>query len=531
MTVENWATIAEPASDVQAALREQEQEFQATFDLAAIGIAHVRTDGKWLRVNQKLCEIVGYSREELLEKTFQVMTHPDDLEIDLAYVEQMLAGTIQTYSIEKRYFHKQGHLIWIRLTVSLARQPNGEPKYFIAVIEDITGRIRIEDERRRQDEKSRQIEAQFRQIAATIADVFWISEPRAKQMIYVSPAYEEIWGRSAKNLKVTFQEWRSAIHPEDQARVEQAFAQILQGEYDEEYRIIRPDGTIRWIRDRGYLTSEVSETSYISGIAQDITERKRDEDDRKQSELEIRRLNEELESRVQQRTAQLEAANKELESFSYSVSHDLRAPLRHIAGFVELLQKRLNPANLDETSARYLRTIAQTTKQAGTLIDDLLAFSRMGRSEMRLISFNMGQLLQEVKREIDLETHDRIIHWQIDPLPTVQGDPSMLRLVLQNLLENAVKYTRFCAEANIQIGSLYNETEIVFFVRDNGIGFDMRYAHKLFGIFQRLHSETQFEGTGIGLANVQRIIHRHGGRVWADSKVDRGATFYFSLPQ
>ena len=315
--------------------------------------------------------------------------------------------------------------------------------------------------------------------------------------------------------------WKSMTPPEydsiDGQKIEEIVTTGACTPFEKEY--IRQDSSRVPILVAGAL---------LEGSKQDMVAFILDLTERKQAEAEIRQFNQRLEKRVKERTAQLEVANKELESFSYSVSHDLRAPLRHISGFVDLLQRRA-VATLDETSLRYLNTIAQAAKQAGTLVDDLLAFSRMGRTEMRYTTVNMAQLVREVQRDIELEINGRTIRWHIEELPQVPGDPSMLRLVLHNLMENAVKYTQTRAQTEIEIGCTENEDEFVFFVRDNGVGFNMRYVHKLFGVFQRLHSAEQFEGTGIGLANVQRIIHRHGGRTWAEGVVDGGATFYFSL--
>lgn len=339
----------------------------------------------------------------------------------------------------------------------------------------------------------------------------------------VNDAFLNIVGYTREDFQAGLR-WIEMTPPEylplDEAAIAEAKITGICTPYEKAY--LRKDGT-RVSVLIGYILLGEERQEGVAFVL-DLTERK-------QAEAQLIEFNETLEERVKQRTAQLEAANKELESFSYSVSHDLRAPLRHITGFVDLLQKQLGTAALDPASQRYLNIISDTTKLAGKLIDDLLSFSRMGRTNMRYSTVDLHQLVQEVQQDLEPETRNRQVNWIVKPLPQVSGDPAMLRLVLGNLLENAVKYSKNSATAEIVVGSSSEEQEVIVFVRDNGVGFDMRYVHKLFGVFQRLHTDSQFEGTGVGLANVQRIVHRHGGRVWAEAEVDRGATFYFSLPK
>jgi PAS domain S-box-containing protein len=338
----------------------------------------------------------------------------------------------------------------------------------------------------------------------------------------INPAAERTfgWRRDEVTGRHPFETF---IPPGRHAIVERLFERLQAGEYvHASGESLRKDGTrvlLEWVntplhREDGTFIGMVS-------MAQDVTERNR-------AEEAIRKLNAELEDRVKRRTAQLEEANEELEAFSYSVSHDLRAPLRHIDGFARRLEHDLtgSPAS----AQRDLSIIRSSAKRMGELIDDLLRFSRTSRMPVSVGRVDLGALVQEMAAQAppDLGAHE--IRWRIGKLPAVLADPSLLRIVLQNLISNAIKYSSTRAVAEIEIGSLRNpQGETVVYVRDNGVGFDMRYSNKLFGVFQRLHREDEFEGTGIGLATVRRILHRHGARIWGEGEPDRGATFSFTV--
>jgi PAS domain S-box-containing protein len=282
-----------------------------------------------------------------------------------------------------------------------------------------------------------------------------------------------------------------------------------------------------------YLTKPFSAQELLARVHThlELVKMRREATYREQVMAELQKLNETLEDRVQERTARLEALNQELEAFSSAVSHDLQTPLRYISNFAERLQSKLNLAELDSSSQQYLSIIVEAAEQCREMINNLLEFSRMGQTQLHFTQVPMNQLVQQVREQLEPDLAGRVVHWLIEPLPSVWGDPNLLRLVCQNLLANAVKYTENRTQAEVRIGSVEGDQEITFFVKDNGVGFDPKYHDRLFSLFQRLHPQEQFAGTGVGLANVRRIIHRHGGRIWAEGAVDQGATFYFSLPK
>jgi PAS domain S-box-containing protein len=429
----------------------------------------------------------------------------------------------EPFEADYRVRARSGDLLWVREKIDFPASEE-DPGKARGLIVDVTNRKRDEEEMRRSAAELRRSSDQLLLAMESGRMGSWEWNV-GEGTVQWSSSLEILHGLEPGTFDGTFEAYLRDAHPDDRDRIVRTLRKTIQEGRDHsiEYRIIRPDGTMRWIEGRGKIFyDDFGNPAMLRGVCMDVTERK-------DADEEIRRLNETLEERVKERTLQLEETNQELEAFSYSVSHDLRAPLRHISGFADLLRKR-SAGQLDEASERYLGIIRDSAKRAGALVDDLLGFSRMSRAEMRYAVADMNALAREAIRSLEHEAEGRNVEWTVAELPATEGDPAMLRLAWQNLLSNALKYTSKRESALIEIGFRQNEKEYVFFVRDNGVGFDMKYADKLFGVFQRLHRAEEFEGAGIGLANVRRIVQRHGGAVWAEGALDKGATFYFSLP-
>jgi PAS domain S-box-containing protein len=405
--------------------------------------------------------------------------------------------------------------------------------FAVEVTENVRARRRdaaLTEDLRRQKEALSASEQQFRSLADSIPQLVWMADPDGG-LSWFNQRWYEYTGTTAEQVKGWG--WEAVHEPAELERVVASWKAALREErpWEDQFRMRRRDGSFRWFLARAIPVRDAGgRIVRWFGTSTDIDDEWRTVEDLRRAEEEIRHLNADLEHRVRERTTQLQEANKELESFSYSVSHDLRAPLRHITGFSQLLERRVG-GSLDEVSRNYLKTIHSAAQQGGTLVDDLLAFSRMGRAEMRQAPVDLQTLAQEVRRELEADAAGREVEWRVGELPPVEADPSLLRQVLRNLFGNALKYTRPKAHAVIEVGARESGGEVELWVRDNGVGFEMQYVDKLFGVFQRLHTAEQFEGTGIGLANVRRIVSRHGGRTWAEGAVGQGATFHFTLPQ
>jgi PAS domain S-box-containing protein len=511
----------------ERALIESERRFRQLFENSVDALFVHDEQGRFVDCNAEACRALGYSREELLKLSVvnvatRLISEEERLEKKGGSLwEQAIRGEpgrIVGFD-ENELRRKDGSTFPVEVGVGAIEY--GGRRMIIASARDISKRKQAKD-------ALRESETKFRTLVEQIPMVTYIEEIDTGEpewnMVYVSPQVQELLGYSPEEYRSNPKIWEELLHPDDRERVlaEDARTEKTGEPFKVQYRIFTRSGEVAWIRDEAVLVRDKEGRSlFWQGVMYDVT-------DQKLAEEKARSLNEELEQRVRQRTAQLKAFNSELETFSYSISHDLRAPLRAIDGFSQILLEDYED-RLDAEGKSYLRRVSAASRRMGQLIDDLLDLSRMTRGQMRRERVNLSALAQAIVEEFRNTQPKHDVEVIVEEGLVANGDGSLLRAVLENLLGNAWKFTKNQPHPRIEFGLLENEDTPTYYVRDNGVGFDMAYADKLFGAFQRLHSVSEYEGTGIGLATVQRIIHRHGGRVWAEGQVGQGATFFFTL--
>jgi PAS domain S-box-containing protein len=497
-------------------LRRQFVFLQTLMDAMPHPVFYKDAQFRYLGCNTAFERFMGVRRDQIIGKTVHDLWRPDLADVYHGADRELLdRSEIQIY--EGAIESADGTRYKVLFHKAIFRNFDGTVGGIIGAVQDIT-------ERKRTEEALQESEHKYRHLFEDANEGVFQSTPDGHYLT-VNPAFARMFGFDSPEhmMRAVGNIGRQLYaRTEDRERIKQLLDDPgnVTG-FEAELR--RRNGDRFWISiNARSIRDAQGRILYYDGFATDITERKQAEED-------IRRLNAELDQRVRERTAQLEIANKELEAFSYSVSHDLRSPLRHLLGFANLLNQQASET-LDEESRHYLKVISDSAIRMGKLIDDLLSFSRMGRVEMMKTRVNMNDLVQDVLETVQPELQGREIAWSVGRIPEVHGDPSLLKMVMVNLVSNAIKFTAQKPQASIEIGSRpENADEEVIYIKDNGVGFDMKYAGKLFGLFQRLHRADEFEGTGLGLANIRRIILRHGGRTWAEGAVDQGATFYFSL--
>ena len=491
------------------ALRASELSYRRLFEAARDGILILDVaTGRVTDVNPFLVELLGFSHAEMVGRTVGELSPFKDAVSNQAMLERLQSDGFVRYEdlpLETR----DGRRIAVEFVSNVYLA--GDLQVIQCNIRDITERKVAEAAMTR---LAAIVESSSDAIISKDLDFIVTSWNRGAANIFGYTAAEMVGTSILRLIPLERQEEERGI-----------IAQLKRGE-----RVERIDAQRRCKDGRVIDVSiTVSPIKDVAGVVIGVSKVAHDISARRSAEEKSRLQNLELEQRVAERTAQLREANEELEAFSYSVSHDLRAPLRHVIGFVAMLQQEAGPT-LSAKSARHLTTIADSAARMGQLIDDLLTFARIGRTEMNLANVALDQIVADTVKDFETETKERRIEWVLHPLPVVRADRALLRMVFVNLIANAVKFTAQRSEARIEIGANQGgPDEIVIFVRDNGAGFDPVYAENLFGVFQRLHSQSEFEGTGIGLANVERIVRRHGGRVWAIGAVDQGATFFFAM--
>jgi PAS domain S-box-containing protein len=488
--------------------RDSEVSYRRLFEAARDGILILDINtGRISDVNPFLIELLGFSRGEMLGKTVGELSPFKDIESNQAMLERLQAVGFVRYE-DLPLQARDGRKIEVEFVSNVYE--DGGKKVIQCNIRDIT-------EHKKEEMDSLRLAA----IVESSDDAIIGKDLRGIVTSWNAGAEREFGYTASEMIGHSITRLIPSDRQEEEVKI---LSQIARGEN------VRHFETIRLRKDRSTFNVSVTVSAIRDSAGKVVGASKvvRDITTRKQAEETIHRLNSELEQRVIERTAELEAANKELDAFSYSVSHDLRAPLRAVDGFAQAALEDYGP-QLPEEGRRQLQTIREAAQRMGALIDDLLTFSRLSRMPLNKQTVRTRELVDGVLADLKSQQDGRQVQVRIDELPPCLGDPALLKQVWINVLSNAFKYSHDRAEAVIEIGCSREQGVNTYFVRDNGAGFDMRYADKLFGVFQRLHRAEDYEGTGVGLAIAQRIVHRHGGRIWADAAVDRGATFYFTL--
>ncbi len=486
--------------EMAAALERARGDLDSFFTVSVEMLCIAGFDGYFKRLNPAWSETLGYSLEELYSRPWLDFVHPDDREATIAVAQCLFDGKL-TIRFENRYRHADGSYRWIVWNAA----PVVEKQLIYAAASDITERKRVERILEEANQRLRVVSNFLDAIIDHIPDMVFVKDAERLAFERVNRAAEELIGLSQSELrgKTDFD-----FFPKEEAEFfrqkdRETLATGVIVDIPEE-PLQTTKGT-RWLHTKKVaIKGADGRPTHLLGISSDITERKAAEEAAR-------------------------AANQDLESFSYSVSHDLRAPLRAVDGYARILEEDYSEAIGDE-GRRLLGVIRSEARRMGLLIDDLLAFSQLGRQSLARTAIDVHQLCEEVMREVKATRPERVVSFENDGAPPAFADRSTLRQVLVNLLSNAVKYAKPDGAIRVEFGGRRENDHNVYWVRDNGIGFDMRYAEKIFGVFQRLHDNRQFEGTGVGLAIVERIIRRHAGRVWADGKPGEGATFFFTLP-
>ncbi len=499
------------------ALKESEQKLESIFNVIPIGIGLTKNRILY-DLNPMITTITGYSKEELIGSPPQKIY---ETEYECNRVGGDLYNNLKkksTASIETIWQRKDGKHVNVLLAVTLL-DPLDESKGFVFAATDITEQKKVEEELLRN--QTLLLESQ------RIAKIgTWELDLKTKKLFWNKEAYQ-VYGYDDLSIEPTFEVFQKMVHPDDRDFMEKHLETIIKEKKytDIDCRIITPDGTLKYIIVAGEIIfDDNNEPTGVFGIIQDITERKLIEEQRK-------KMNMLLEKKVEERTIQLKQAIKDLEAFTYSVSHDLRAPIRHIDGFIHLLSNAI--ASADEKTQNYIDKISQSSKNMSTLINELLKFSRLGRTDLKYTQINVFLLIEEIVERLKPDYEGRNIIWDIREIPEIYGDMNLLKFAFENLISNAIKYTAKKDIAMIEIGEkkVSENEKVCIYVKDNGVGFDIANKDKLFSVFQRLHSDEDFKGVGIGLSNVKQIIEKHNGKIDAKGEKNKGAIFYVTLPR